>query len=50
MSFMYKKIKINVKTYRSKEIVGTSYIGTYISYLELSSDIKTVKKFIKKST
>ena len=49
MSFMYKKIKINVKTYRSKEIVGSNYSGTYISYLELSSDIKTVKKFIKKA-
>jgi chaperone BCS1 len=49
MSFMYKKIKINVKTYRSKEIVGLQYRPGYLRYLELSSDIKTIQKFIKKA-
>ena len=50
MSFVYKKNKFYVKTYRSKEIVGTQHSPEYMGYLELSSATKDIiEKFIKEA-
>ena len=51
MSFVYKKNKFNVKTWRSKEIVGTEREPAFMTYFELSSSKReNVENFIKDAT
>lgn len=50
MSFVYKKNKFHVKTWRSEEIVGTQRLPDFMTYLELSSSKReSVENFVKEA-